>query len=55
VGIVVIVGTAKIMGTASSSPLIRRKKDCSNNLLIQRSGAKSIALQDMILKSVKIF
>jgi hypothetical protein len=42
--IVVIVGTTEIMGTASSSPLIRRRKDYSGDLLMQRSDAKSIAL-----------
>jgi hypothetical protein len=36
-------GTTKIAGTASSSPLIRRKRDCSGDLLTQRSGVKSIA------------
>jgi hypothetical protein len=42
-------------GTASSSPLIRRRKYHFDDLLAQKSGVKSIALQGMIWKSVKLF
>jgi hypothetical protein len=42
-------------GTASSSPLIRRRKYRFDDLLAQKSGVKSIALQGMIWKSVKLF
>jgi hypothetical protein len=48
-------GIAAIMETASNSPLIRRRKDHSGDLLMQKSGVKSIAPQDTIWKSVKLF
>jgi hypothetical protein len=36
------------METANSSPLIRKIKDHSNDLLTAKSGVRSIALQGMI-------
>jgi hypothetical protein len=43
-----IVKIAYIVGIASSSPQIRRRRDCSIALLTQRSGARSIVPQDTI-------
>jgi hypothetical protein len=37
-----------IMGIASNSPRIRKKRGLSVALTMQRSGARSIALLDMI-------
>jgi hypothetical protein len=50
-----IMGVTAITETASSSPLIRRRKYRFDDLLAQKSGVKSIALQGMIWKSVKLF
>jgi hypothetical protein len=41
--------------TMENNTQIRRKGDPSDALTSQRSGAKSIALMDMIWKSVKLF
>jgi hypothetical protein len=40
---------------AENNPQIRRKRDPSDALTAQRSGAKSIAPMDMIWKNVKLF
>jgi hypothetical protein len=50
-----IVEIADIVGIASSSPRIRRKRGISIALMMQRSGVRSIVLQDTIWKSAKIF
>jgi hypothetical protein len=52
VGIVVITGITR---TTSNRPHSRRRREHSGDLLIQRSGANFIALQDTIWKSVKLF
>jgi hypothetical protein len=52
IGITEIVDITKI---ASSNPQIRRRRDCSITLLMQRSGARSIVPQDTIWKSEKLF
>jgi hypothetical protein len=46
---------AKTVETASSSPQIRRRRRLSIALMTQISGARSIAPQDMIQKSAKLF
>jgi hypothetical protein len=43
-----IAKTADIMGIGSSSPRIRKKRDISVALTMQRSGARSIVPLDMI-------
>jgi hypothetical protein len=46
--------TAEDTATAESNTQIRRKGDPSDAPTAQRSGAKSIAPMDMILKSAKL-
>jgi hypothetical protein len=43
-----IVGIVATVGTTSSNPLIRRRKDRSDDLLMLRSGVKSITLKGTI-------
>jgi hypothetical protein len=50
-----IMETTDIMGTASSNLWIRRRRGLPITLMMQRSGARSIAPQDIICKSVKLF
>jgi hypothetical protein len=45
----------EIRRTAENNTQIRRKGEPSDAPISQRSGAKSIASMDMILKSAKIF
>jgi hypothetical protein len=40
---------------ATSSPWIRRKRDPSGVPTMQKSGVRSIALQDMIWRSARLF
>jgi hypothetical protein len=48
-------GIAVNAETASSGLLIGRRKDSSDDPLTLKSGVKSIAPQDTIWKSVKLF
>jgi hypothetical protein len=50
-----IVETADIMGIASISPRFIKRIGISIALMMQRSGVRSIAPQDMIWKSAKLF
>jgi hypothetical protein len=50
-----IIGIVDIMGIASSSPWIRRRRDCSITLPTQRSGVRSIIPHDIIWKSAQNF
>jgi hypothetical protein len=50
-----IAGIADIVEIASSNLLIRRRRDRSITLLMQRSGARSIVLLNTIWKSAKLF
>jgi hypothetical protein len=45
----------KIMGTVRSNLEIRRRKDHSDDLPMQKSGVKFIALPDTIWKSAQLF
>jgi hypothetical protein len=47
--------SAEVTGTAGNNPQIRRRRDPSDALMMQRSGARSIVPMDMIWKSVKLF
>jgi hypothetical protein len=47
-GIARITEIEDITRNTSSNPQIRRRRDCSITLLMQRSGRRSIILQDMI-------
>jgi hypothetical protein len=49
-----ITGITAITETTSSSSLIKRRKDRSGDLLMEKSCVKSITLQGMIWKSVKL-
>jgi hypothetical protein len=44
-----------IVGIASSSPRIKKKRGISIALMMQRSGTRSIVPSDMIWKSAKLF
>jgi hypothetical protein len=47
--------TAEDTTTAENNPQMKRKGDPSDALTVQRSGAKSITLIDMIWKNAKLF
>jgi hypothetical protein len=47
--------TAGIKDSVENSPRIRKREDLSDDRMIQKSGVKFTAQQDMIWKSVKLF
>jgi hypothetical protein len=47
--------TAGIKDSVENSPRIRKREDISDDRMMQKSGVKFTAQQDMIWKSVKFF
>jgi hypothetical protein len=47
--------TAGIKDSVENSPRIRKREDLSDDRMMQKSGVKFTAQQDMIWKSVKLF
>jgi hypothetical protein len=47
--------TTGIKDSVENSPQVRKREDISDDLMMQKSGVKFTAQQDMIWKSVKLF
>jgi hypothetical protein len=47
--------TAGIEDSVENSPRVRKREDLSDDRMMQKSGVKFTAQQDMIWKSVKLF